>query len=61
LEGADPRVISDHFTQFILSTGGLKLRRSFHQLIWVLSVWIFWNECNSRLFKNKESIIFLLL
>ncbi|AES87507.1 hypothetical protein MTR_4g028380 [Medicago truncatula] len=43
-EGANYQDISDHFSQFIFSTGGLKSRRSFLHLVWLLSVRILWNE-----------------
>jgi len=60
-EWADTHVISDHFSQFTLYTCGLKLRRSFFQLIWLICVWVVWNERNNMLFKLKENTIFQLL
>jgi hypothetical protein len=60
-DGVDSQVISDHFQQFIYYTGGLKSRRSFLQLIWLLCAWIMWNERNNRLFKQKENTKFQLL
>lgn len=59
--GVDSHVLSDHFIQFIHATGGLKVRHSFLQLIWLLCVWVAWNECNNRLFKNLECSIPQLL
>jgi len=59
--GADHHFIIDHFPQFIFSTSGLKARRSFLQLVWLLTVWTLWNERNNRLFHNKESSIVQLL
>jgi len=53
--------ISSHFVQFIHSTGGLKARRSFLQLIWLLIVWVLWNKRNNRLFNMKESSMIQLL
>lgn len=55
--GVDSHVLSYHFIQFIHATGGLKVRHSFLQLIWLLCVWVVWNECNYRLFKNLECSI----
>jgi hypothetical protein len=60
-KGRDHHFITDHFTQFIFSTDGLKSRRSFLQLVWFLAIWTLWNERNNRLFNNKESSIFHLL
>jgi len=59
--GVDHQDISDHFIQFTNYTGGLKSRRSFLQLIWLLTAWILWNERNNRLFKQKECSIDQLL
>ena len=53
--GIDHCDISSHFVQFIYSTGGLKARRSFLQLVWLLTVWVLWSERNNRLFNMKES------
>jgi len=60
-EGAKHQDISAHFTQFIFFTGGLKSRRSFLQLIWLLSVGIMWNKHNNWLFNNKQNSIIQLL
>jgi hypothetical protein len=38
--------LSDHFVQFTYSAGGPRARRSFLQIIWLLCVWIVWNEHN---------------
>jgi len=53
--------ISDHFHQFIHYTGHSKARRSFLQLLWLLCVWLVWNERNNRLFNNIETPIDQLL
>jgi len=54
---ADPFLLQDHFIQFVWSSGGSRVRRSFMQLVWLWCVWVLWNERNNRIFKNKESII----
>ena len=61
VEGVDSHGISDHFVQFIEYTGGLKPRRSLFHLIWFQCVWVWWNERNDRLFRNRQSSIPLLL
>ncbi|XP_024639928.1 uncharacterized protein [Medicago truncatula] len=50
--GVDFDDISDHLQQFTHMTGGGKARCSFQQLIWLLYVWVVWNERNNRLFNN---------
>jgi len=52
LVGVDSNVLSDHFFLFVYSTGGGKATRSFLQLIWLLCVWVLWNERNNMLFNN---------
>jgi hypothetical protein len=42
--------ISGHFLQFSYSDGGLRARRSFVQLIWLVCVSVVCNERNLRLF-----------
>jgi hypothetical protein len=59
--GVDPHNISEHFIQFIHYTGHSKTRRSFLQLIWLLCVWLVWNERNNRLFNNIQTPIDHLL
>ena len=59
--GADPRNIGDHLMQFIHCTGYSKRRRSFLQLIWLLGVWLIWNERNNRLFNNIQTPIIQIL
>ncbi|AES65518.1 hypothetical protein MTR_2g040320 [Medicago truncatula] len=54
---ADSHDLSDHFIQFITSTGHTRARRSFLQLIWLLCVWMVWNERNNRLFNNTQTSI----
>jgi hypothetical protein len=61
ISGVDPHNISEHFYQFTHSTGHSKARRSFLQLIWLLCVWLVWNERNNRLFNNIETPILQLL
>ena len=61
MSGAYPQNISEHFHQFTHSTSHSKARRSFLQLIWLLCVWLIWNERNNRLFKNIETPIIQLL
>ncbi|GAU24994.1 hypothetical protein TSUD_312290 [Trifolium subterraneum] len=48
----DSHTIPDHFAQFTLSVGGSRGRRSFMQLIWLVRVWVVWNEQNSRCFSG---------
>jgi len=60
-DGVDTQVIHDHFYQFIYYTGGLKARRNFLQLIWLLCSWILWIDKNNRLFKNQECTSYQLL
>ncbi|XP_024636608.1 uncharacterized protein [Medicago truncatula] len=50
--GVDTNVLLDHFLQFVNLSGGGKAARDFLQLIWLLCVWVLWNERNNRLFKN---------
>ncbi|GAU49095.1 hypothetical protein TSUD_137800 [Trifolium subterraneum] len=40
-----------------LSAGGLRARRSFMQLIWLVSVWVVWHERNSRLFRGSANSV----
>jgi len=60
-DGVDTQAIHDHFHQFIYYTGGMKARRNFLHLIWLLCSWILWNERNNRLFKNQECTSYQLL
>jgi hypothetical protein len=50
----DSHNLSDIFLRFNYSSGGRKGQRSFLQLIWLLCVWLVWNERNRRLFRNSE-------
>lgn len=59
--GVDTNVLSDNFLQFVYSTGGGKAKRSFFQLIWLLCVWVLWNECNNKVFNNVVTPILRLL
>jgi len=60
-DGVDSQVITNHFERFLYYTNGLKLHRSFLQLILLLCAWIVWNERNIKLFKQKENTMFQLL
>ncbi|KAK2416292.1 hypothetical protein QL285_038696 [Trifolium repens] len=40
----DASSLTDHFVQFTYSTGGLRARRSFLQLIWLACVWVVLSE-----------------
>ncbi|KAK2396169.1 hypothetical protein QL285_057836 [Trifolium repens] len=53
--------LSNHFVQFTYSTGGLRARRSFLQLVWLACVWVVWSERNHRIFRNSEHIVHQLL
>ncbi|KEH24095.1 hypothetical protein MTR_7g103360 [Medicago truncatula] len=53
----DPIIVSDHFLQFSHSAGGVRARSSFLQLVWLLTVWIIWNDRNQWLFNNTSSSI----
>jgi len=53
--GVDTNVMTDHFVQFVHSTGGNKVVQSFLQLIWLLCVWVLWTERNNRVFNNSIS------
>jgi hypothetical protein len=59
--GVDPLSIREHFTQFINYTGYSNKRKSFLQMIWLLGVWLIWNERNNRIFNNIEIPISQLL
>ena len=61
VSGPDPFNVSDHFFQFTHSAGGVRARRSFMQLVWLLCAWIIWNDRNQRLFNNMGSSIDKLL
>ena len=61
VSGADTDNVPDHIQQFIHYSGYTKARRSFLQLLWLLCVWLVWNERNSRLFNNTETSIDQLL
>jgi hypothetical protein len=57
VSGVDAENIRDHFHQFIHYSGHSRARRSFLQLLWLLCIWLVWNERNNRLFNNTESSI----
>jgi hypothetical protein len=52
---ADPYNIHAHLIQFTNAIGTSRTRRSFMQLLWLLCVWILWNERNNRLFNNVQT------
>ena len=54
VSGVDPQGLHAHFFQFTNCLGGLKACRSFLQLLWLLCVWLIWQEHNNRLFKNSQ-------
>lgn len=60
LISVDPQHILHHFLQFAYSLGGFKPRWSFLQLIWLCSVYVFWNERNHILFSNKVNLLWIL-
>ncbi|CAJ2632137.1 unnamed protein product [Trifolium pratense] len=53
--------IRDHFVHFTSSAGGSRARRSFLQLVWLVSVWVIWTERNHRLFRGSTSTSHQLL
>jgi len=57
----DPYQVTDHFYQFVHSSGGLARRWSFLYLIWLCCIWVLWNERNQRLFANKANSTVQLL
>ncbi|KEH24042.1 hypothetical protein MTR_7g102890 [Medicago truncatula] len=59
--GVDSDNISDHFLQFTLMTGPGKAKCSFLQLIWLMCIWVVWNERNNRLFNNVVTLVPCLL
>jgi hypothetical protein len=61
VSGAEPHNIHDHIYQFTHYLGVSKARRSFLQLLWLLCIWLVWNERNNRLFKNIQTPIIALL
>ena len=52
----NPQHVTDHFHQFVLSSGGYVSLRSFLHLIWLCCIWVLWNERNQRLFANKANM-----
>jgi len=57
----DPHQVTDHFNQFIYSSGGYAPCRSFLHLIWLCCIWVIWNERNQRLFAKKANTMVQLL
>ncbi|KAK2449543.1 hypothetical protein QL285_008734 [Trifolium repens] len=58
---AGTHTLTAHFVQFTYSAGGLRARRSFLQLIWLVCVWVLWNEGNHHLFSDTTCPIPILL
>ncbi|GAU21854.1 hypothetical protein TSUD_33500 [Trifolium subterraneum] len=61
ISAVDPSQLHDHFVQFTHSAGGLLVRRSFLQLLWLCTIWVLWHERNSRIFKKKEMTVHQML
>jgi len=59
--GVEPYGLSEHFHQFIHSTGLSRKRRSFLQLVWLLCVWVVWKDRNDRIFNNIHTTLEQLL
>lgn len=57
----DPHSLRHHFIQFTHYIGDSKTRRSFLQLIWLLCVWLVWNERNNILINNIQTPIIELI
>jgi len=55
VSGVDHYSLRTHFVQFTNCLGASRARRSFLQLLWLLSVWLVWNERNNRLFNNSHT------
>jgi len=61
VSGVDPYNAHDHFLQFTNVLGSSRTRTSFMQLLWLLGVWVIWNERNHRLFNNGQNSMLDLL
>jgi len=59
--GVKTNDICEHFFLFIHYTGYSRMRKSFLQLVWLLCVWVVWNECNYIIFNNTQTTIEQLL
>jgi hypothetical protein len=57
----DPQHVTDHFYQFIYSSGGYTPRRSFLHMLWLCCIWVLWNEWNQRLLSNNVKAIMQLM
>jgi len=57
----EPHSLRAHFIQFTHYLGGSKARRSFLQLLWLLCIWLVWNERNNRFFNNIQTTIIDLM
>ena len=55
VSGIDHQSIWAHLVQFTNYLGGLKERRSFLQLLWLLCIWLVWNDRNNRMYNNSHS------
>jgi len=61
VSSVDTENVCEHFHQFFHYSGYSKARRSFLQLLWLLCIWLVWNERNNRLFNNTKTPIEQLL
>jgi hypothetical protein len=61
VSSVEPNDICEHFFQFIHCTGYSRKRKSFLQLVWLLCVWVVWNERNNKIFNNVQTTIDQLL
>ncbi|GAU41139.1 hypothetical protein TSUD_288280 [Trifolium subterraneum] len=61
VSSADPLDLADHFRQFTFIVGGVRARRAFLQLIWLICIWTIWKERNNRLFRKSEQSVSQLM
>jgi len=59
--GVDHQSLNAHFIQFTNYLRGLRTRRSFLQLLWLLCVWLVWKERNNRIFNNVHTPVIELI
>jgi hypothetical protein len=57
----DPQQVTNHFYQFVHSSGAYTPRWSFLHLVWLCCIWVLWTERNHRLFVNKTNTTFQLV
>jgi len=53
--GVDHHSLRAHFVQFTNHLGDRRAHRSFLRLLWLMCVWIVWNERNNRVFNNSHT------